>query len=239
MNNYSLINPAFELKKAKMITGEDVEVTSKLFVCYEIRISLLEGEMISFEPKTPQQFAPYCSDIINLVSNLLKESNFDDNLKQRWWHCGNLKLLLIDNTDANKKIFIQDPQINFKCITRCAIEKGDVVTINKIKDIKDVLFCEQQIDISKIDKNSKMYFVSIINNIAYIFVDLNADGNLTLNSNKDCISKVFRYQIWHEFYFNKRYNIPSDWFAFLEIISDLASNTYDNFEDFILEKMDK
>jgi hypothetical protein len=135
MNNYSLINPAFELKKAKMITGEDVEVTSKLFVCYEIRISLLEGEMISFEPKTPQQFAPYCSDIINLVSNLLKESNFDDNLKQRWWHCGNLKLLLIDNTDANKKIFIQDPQINFKCITRCAIEKGDVVTINKIKDI--------------------------------------------------------------------------------------------------------
>ena len=247
MSNDSIINHILESKDAKMITGENIKIATKFFISYKIEMTCLRnaeageelkiGEDISLELRTQKQFQPYINNLIDRISYLLQSSDFDNNLKEKWWFYSKLKLLIVDNVNVDKKIFIQNPKLTVQAKATRAINAKEEITNKDINDIQDALFDEEGVDLSKIDLNSQMYFVSIENNIAYIFVDFNIDKNLTLNSNKDNITKILRYQIWHNLYFENRYNILDNWFPFLEIISDVNNNTYDDFEGFILEKI--
>ncbi len=223
-----------------MITGEDVQIATKVFFWFETEMKALDnikaGTKGSCEVKIefPANFQDYYESLIPKINNLIT----DDDLKKRWQlpHSEFTVLLITDNNDITKNIVIK-PKIKANVRVKKNVNAGDGVGLDDFYDVKEVLFEESQIDQNAINANSQMYFIGNLNGIIYVFADFNADKNLTLNSNKEHIAKVFRYLCFHNIYNTKT---PDDWFPFVEILSDInQNNNIDNFENFVISCMSK
>ena len=229
-----------QLIDGKMITGEDVQIATKVFFGSKTEMKALDnikaGTKGSCEVKIefPANFQDYYESLIPKINNLIT----DDDLKKRWQlpHSEFTVLLIIDNNDITKNIVIK-PKIKANVRVKKNVNAGDGVGLDDFYDVKEVLFEESQIDQNAINANSQMYFIGNLNGIIYVFADFNADKNLTLNSNKEHIAKVFRYLCFHNIYNTKT---PDDWFPFVEILSDInQNNNIDNFENFVISCMSK
>ncbi len=230
--------------KGKTTTEQAVEIATKVFFWFRTEIKALSsakaGEVIECETMIYHLpcFGQHFKVLMPKIEDIIKSSNINIDIKNKWMLPANgiVKWLIINNENPENNIVIYQPDIKLLAVPKHKISQGQEVLTSDIVDIKEAVFDELAIDISKINSNSQMYFILNNHNYTYIFADFNVAKNLSLNSNKENIGKLFRYLFLHELYHGNK--IAQDWFPFIEIINDINDTPeIENFAPFVTSKM--